>query len=72
MIMLITCVIIKNENTNIRKLGNLTLDNIDALALNEDNRPDLNCYGEGEIDCIGVKVEYKNISKRFFEFEDLY
>lgn len=47
------------SQTNV--VNNLALQNIEALANNEGNQPTENyqCYGWGEVDCYGYKVEVK-------------
>lgn len=72
-IILITCITIKNKSTNFKKISNLTLNNIEAIASNEE-KPEFSCYQLGDVDCYGIKVRLvvQDQSNSFFDFEDFY
>ena len=67
---------LKNRNTNLKKISSLSLENIEALASNENNDGLYKCYGLGSIDCFGqtIKVELVVTEKpyNFFDVEDIY
>lgn len=48
------------ENKEATGFSTLVLDNIDALA-QEENGENTKCYGSGDIDCYGYKVKRKYI-----------
>lgn len=58
---MITIVTIKNNSV---QMINLTLENIEALAEEEDGSGGENCYGEGSVDCSRGKYEWSSVGQR--------
>lgn len=44
-------------DTNTKQLTELVLENIEALAQSEGPNENVICFGSGDIDCYGYKVE---------------
>lgn len=59
LILAVLCICFDAQQGNELKLGmdQLFLSNVEALANNEG--VNFFCYGEGDIDCHGMKVEFK-------------
>lgn len=51
------------ENKETTGFSALVLDNIDALAQEENGEEDVSCYGSGDIDCYGYKVEKRYVMR---------
>lgn len=64
--LLIGCLLITDQKED---LSYLMFENVEALA--EGELPDfsVNCYGHGEVDCYGYKVEVKIVGASLDEFE---